>query len=505
MVDTEYGGTRVNGANENIWDTFWTIAAAISGLGLPGAILLLLIGYFVVFLRWICRDSSLAEAWQATKPARRLWLKIIAGTGIALFILNLPLGSIELIRYVLYVAAAVCVVSIFSRPLREATRLWYWRFWSAAGALILLFDGLLWAYCRSGGDAAGLESFLPFTELVLVGVGGFVFSRLAVERRDSLPKVVARLALCGLSLVVIEHASLQVSYFVSFRCHDFAGAEQLVENSFLPVSRSMREMVKTSAPHSIGTPKEEKVLKARPDFEEDLARVLAFFLGVAGFNAIFVTSSRHFGVRDAKRIPPLVRASAGTLASVPEIPEPVRRTVFFPNRRYRQGHSAQLFFFAVLGNLFVSAITTYSTARGGLPQFLFSFLAYSGMLLPPIVLGCRNGFRLAAYRARSSLHGVRILMHDPRYRPTRVKVRKPTLLQRLHHRITGAWIRHAVDKDGRRYSLLFAVCPGEEFPADLYQLRAGALNESLTGRQAYVAIPIEAAVVPPTLRDAAGG
>ena len=56
------------GSASNIWDTFWTIAAAISGLGLPGAVLLLLVGYFVAFLRWICRDSSLTESMRSTKP-----------------------------------------------------------------------------------------------------------------------------------------------------------------------------------------------------------------------------------------------------------------------------------------------------------------------------------------------------------------------------------------------------------------------------------------------------
>jgi hypothetical protein len=46
-----------------------------------------------------------------------------------------------------------------------------------------------------------------------------------------------------------------------------------------------------------------------------------------------------------------------------------------------------------------------------------------------------------------------------------------------------------VDSEGRLYSLMFGYCPRGEFPAHLYQLRSGALNESLTGRQAYVAIP----------------
>jgi len=48
---------------------------------LPGAVLLLLVCYFVVFLRWACRDSSFAEALRATQPGRRLWFKIIVGTG----------------------------------------------------------------------------------------------------------------------------------------------------------------------------------------------------------------------------------------------------------------------------------------------------------------------------------------------------------------------------------------------------------------------------------------
>ena len=201
-------------------------------------------------------------------------------------------------------------------------------------------------------------------------------------------------------------------------------------------------------------------------------------------------TSRRFGLRDAKSIPALVSlAPPDGMASVPEMPEPVRRPVFYPNRQYRRGHRATLLFFAIAGNLFVSAITTFSNSKGSMGHFLLSFVAYSGMLFPPIVLGCRNGFRLAAYRARSSLHGVRILMHNPSYVPLDVKVRRPTLLQRLQHRVTGAWIRHAVDKEGRLYSLMFGHCPHGEFPAHLYQLRAGPLNESLTGRQAYVAIP----------------
>ena len=36
---------------------------------------------------------------------------------------------------------------------------------------------------------------------------------------------------------------------------------------------------------------------------------------------------------------------------------------------------------------------------------------------------------------------------------------------------------------------MFGSCPHVEFAAQLYQLRSGPLNESLTGRQAYVAIP----------------
>jgi hypothetical protein len=171
------------------------------------------------------------------------------------------------------------------------------------------------------------------------------------------------------------------------------------------------------------------------------------------------------------------------------MPETVRGTVFFPNRAYRRGHRGLLLGAAVLGNLFVSAMTTFSTSKGSFGHFLLSFLAYSGMLLPTILLGCRNGFRLAAYRARSSLQGVRILMHNSGYVPLEVRVRKPTLLQLAQHRITGAWIRHAVDEDGRLYSLMFCHCPPGEFAAQLYRLRAGPLNESLTGRQAYVAVP----------------
>jgi hypothetical protein len=477
----------VNSGAENIWDTFWTIAAAVMGLGLPGAILLLCVCYFVVFLRWICRDSSFAEALRATKPGRRLWLKISVVTGAALFLLNLPLCSLELLRYGLYVASAVCVISIFSKNLREATRLSHWSFWLIAAGLGGFFDFLVWAYCASHAEAAGLESFLPFMELVLVGLGVTLFLHVPDNRRDSWRTISLRLGLCFVSLLVIEHSSLQLSYFLSYRSRDAKAAAQLEADAVFPVSGAMREMLQRSAPRPLLSPTEEKVMKKRVDFEGDLARVIAFFFGLAGFNAIFATTSRHFGVRDAKRIP--VQGHPEGLAAVPDVPEPVRRSVFFPNRRYRRGHGALLFFFAIVGNLFVSAITTFSTSKGGVGHFLLSFVAYSGMLFPPIALGCRNGFRLAAYRARSSLHGVRILMHNPAYVPVEVKVRRPTILQRIQHRITGAWIRHAVDAEGKLYSLMFGHCPRTEFPAMLYQLRSGALNESLTGRQAYVAIP----------------
>lgn len=464
------------------------IAAAVSGLGLPGAILLLFVGYFVVFLRWICRDSSFAEALRATKPGRRLWLKISGTAGIALFLLNLPVCSLNVLRYGVYVASAVCGISIFSKNLREATRLSHWAFWMMVAGASVLFDGLVWAYCLSGAEAAGLESFVPFLELVLVGAGVILYARVPENRRDSWRAVTARLACCVVALLVLEHASVEVSYFYTFRSRDPVAAERIAAEAFpFPVTPSMRDMVKRSPARASLSAEEEKVMKARVDFEEDLARVLAFFFGLAGFNAIFATTSRHFGVRHAKRIP--VQHTPEVLATAPDIPEPVRRTVFFPNRRYRRGHSALLFSFAILGNLFVSAITTFSTSKGSLGHFLLSFVAYSGMLLPPVALGCRNGFRLAAYRARASLHGVRILMNNSAYRPIDVVVRRPTILQRLQHRVTGAWIRHAVAGDGRLYSLLFAHCPPGEFPAQLYQLRSGPLNESLTGRQAYVAIP----------------
>jgi hypothetical protein len=414
----------------------------------------------------------------------------ILGTGIALFLLNLPLCSIELIRYALYVASVVCVISIFSKNLREATRLSHWGFWGISAALVFSFDLLIWVYCVSSAEAAGLESFLPFMELVLVGLGVLLFSRLPESRRDSRVSVSARLALCAVTIVAIEHSSVQLRYFFSYRYGNLANASQvLAESPYLPVSGTMRAMLQRSPAHAYQDSKEEKVMKRRVDFEEDLARVLAFFFGLAGFNAIFATTSRHFGLSDAKRMPPLVPVTPEGLASVPETAEPVRRAVFFPNRRYRRGHSAQLFFLATMGNLFVSSITTFSTAKGGLWQFALSFVAYSGMLFPPIALGCRNGFRLAAYRARSSLHGVLVLMHTPGYVPLEVKVRKPTLLQRLQHRITGAWIRHAEDGEGKIYSLMFGNCPRGEFSAQLYRLRSGPLNESLTGRQAYVAIP----------------
>jgi hypothetical protein len=482
----------VNTEAGNIWDTFWTIAAAVSGLGLPGAILLLLVGYFVVFLRWICRDSSFAEAWKATRPGRRLWAKVITGTGIALFLLNLPLCALEILRCGLLVASAVCVISIFSKSLRESTRLSHWQFWLMAGGLSCTFDGLLWLYCVLGREAAGLESFFPFMELVLVGLGTFLYFRVPNPGREAFPERALRLALCCVALLASEHSSSQLSYFLSYRAHDVQKAEQvLAESSPLPVSHAMRRMTTESPPRPLLPPDEEKVMKARVDFEEDLARVLAFFFGLVGFNAIAAVTSRNFGVRNAKSIPV---ALAPGLGSVPKIPEPIRHTVFFPDRQYRRGHGGMLFFFAILGNLFVSSITVFSTSRGNVWHFLLSFVVYSGMLLPPVALGCRNGFRLAAYRARSSLHAVRILMHNPSYRPLEVTVRKPTLLQRLQNKITGSWIRHAVDKDGKLYSLMFAHCPTGGFPAKLYQLRTGRLNESLTGRQAYVAIPHESAV-----------
>jgi hypothetical protein len=474
----------------NIWDAFWTVAAAISGLGLPGAILLLFVGYFVVFLRWICRDSSFAEALRATKPGRRLWLKIIAATGVALFVLNLPLCSLELFRYGLYVASSVCLISIFSKNLREATRLSHWRFWLLAAVLSSVFDILLFAYCESKAEAAGLESFLPFMELVLVGLGWFLFFRVPETGQDSAESIALRLGLCVISLAVLEHSSVQTSYFLFFRSGNMKQASQIeTENRYIPVYPAMHSMLDRSVPRASLGAAEDKVLKARPSFEQDLARVLAFFFGLAGFNAIFATVSRHFGIRNAKRIPPLVPVTLESLASVPEMPEPVRKSVFYPNRRYRKGHSAQLYFLAIVGNFLVSMITTFSASKGNFGQFALSFVAYSGMLYLPIRLGCRNGYRLAAYRARSSLHGVRILMHNHSYVPLDVMVRLPTTLQRIQHRITGAWVRHAVDKEGRQYSLMFGHCPNGEFPAQLYRLRSGPLNESLTGRQAYVAIP----------------
>lgn len=474
---------------DNIWDTFWGIAAAVSGLGLPGAIVLLLICYFVVFLRWICRDMSLAEAWRATKPGRRLWLKVISGTGLALFVLVLPLCSLYLFNYGLLVASAVCVGSIFSKSLRESSRLSHWHFWMIAAVLASLFDFLIWSYCASGARAAGLESFFPFVELLMAGFGYFLYMWVPELARDHPKAVALRLGFCVVALVMIEHSTTQMSYFLSFRSGDPARAEKiLAESPYFPVSAAMREMVTRLPPAPSPAPVEQRVARSRVDFEETLARVLAFFFGLASFNAIVAVSSRNFGVRSAKRIPSLVSPAPG-MGGVPEIPEPVRRSVFYPNRRYRRGHQALLLSLALAGSLIVSFLTVYSSARWGLGRFALSFLAYFGMLLPPILLGCKNGYRLAAYRARSSLRGLHILMHTPSYRPVEVTVRAPTLLQRVQHRITGAWIRHAVGKDGKLYSVMFGHCPSGEFPAQLYQLRSGTLNESFTGRQAFVAIP----------------
>jgi hypothetical protein len=475
-------------STENIWDTFWGIAAAVSGLGLPGAIVLLLICYFVVFLRWICRDSSFVEAWRATKPGRRLWVKVISGTGLALFLLVLPLCSLDLIGYGLLVASVVCVVSIFSKSLHDATRLSHWAFWLIAAGLTSIFDFLIWSYCASGAGAAGLESYFPFIQLLLVGFGYFFYQRVPEFANDHPRGVALRLVFCVISLVMVDHASAQMSYFLSVRTGDLPRSERVLADSpYFSVSSAMQEMLRRSPPSQLAA-KEEKVSRARVDFEEDLARVIAFFLGLAGFNAIVAVTSRQFGLRNAKSVP-LVAKLNPAAAPVPEMPEPVRRSVFFPNRRYRLGHGAMLLTLALAGNLFVSFITIYSTTKGNLAHFTLSFLAYSGMLFPPILLGCKNGFRLAAYRSRSSLRAVHILMHTPSYQPLEVTVRAPTLLQRLQHRITGAWIRHAVGKDGKLYSVMFGHCPTGEFPAHLYQLRSGPLNESLTGRQAYVAIP----------------
>jgi len=481
----------LNSASESIWDTFWTIAAAISGLGLPGAVVLLLICYFVAFLRWICRDSSLAESMRATKPGRRLWLKMTIGTGLALFLLNLPLCSLELLRYGFLVASVACLISVFSKSLRDASRLAHWPFWMLSCSFVCVFDLLVWVYCRSASDASGLESFFPFIELLLVGLGCFLYFRLPESRKENLPSVSLRIGLCMVTLLVMEHSSLQMSYFLTYRYGDAPKADNFVaESSYLPVSSALKGLVKRSPPRTPVPPNEEKVLRARVEFEEDVARVFAFFLGLAGINAIVAVSSRKFGLREAKSIPSLVSlAPADATMRVPEMPEPVRRSVFFPDRAYRRGHRASLFFFAILGNLFVSSITTFSTSKGDVWHFLLSFVMYSGLLFPPVILGCRNGFRLAAYRARSSLHGVKILMHNPAYHPVEVTVRPPTLLQLLQNRITGAWVRHAVDSEGHFYSLMFGHCPRGEFPAQLYQLRSGPLNESLTGRQAYVAIP----------------
>lgn len=475
------------GNTENIWDTFWGIAAAISGLGLPGAILLLLICYLVVFLRWICRDSSFAEALRATKPGRRLWVKVILGTGLALFALVLPLCSLDLAAYGLLVASVVCVVSAFSRSLREATKLSEWHFWLVAAGATTAFDGLLWAYCASGASAAGLESFFPFIELLLFLGGYFLYQRVPQPSRDRPREVALRLVFCIVALVMVDHSSAQISYFLSVRAGNLDHAEKIAsENPYFPVSQAMLTMLERS-PAKLIPNDEVKATRARVNFEQDLARVIAFFLGLAAFNSIVAVTSRNFGLRNAKKIPALVGGTG--LADVPEMPEPVRRSVFFPNRRYRRGHSAVLFTLALSGNLFVSFLTVYSTSRGNLAHFLLSFVAYSGMLLPPMVLGCKNGFRLSAYRARSSLRAVQVLMHTPGYKPVEVRVRRPTLLQRLQHRVTGAWIRHAEDQNGRLYSVMFGSCPSGDFPAQLYQLRSGPLNESLTGRQAYVAIP----------------
>lgn len=481
----------MNSLTTNIWDTFWAIAAGVSGLGLPGAMVLLLVGYFVVFLRWICRDSSFAEALRSTQPARRLWFKTIVGTGVALFVLNLPLCSLDLLRYAMMVASAVCVISIFSKSLRDSTPISQWPFWAITGALTGVLDALIWSYCELATDAAGLESFFPFMQLMLVGLGLWLFFRRRPEAKETARTISARVVLCVVSLVMVEHASVQMSYFLSYRSRaEKRAARVLAENPYVPVSQAMHEFLARAAPRPPQSAQEEKGMRARVDFEQNLARILAFFFGLAGFNAIAAVTSRKIGLSDAKKIPTLASLPPnGALSAVPEMPESVRRTVFFPNREYRRGHRGMLLAAALLGNLFVSAMTTFSTSKGSFGHFLLSFLAYSGMLLPTILLGCRNGFRLAAYRARSSLHGVRILMHNPAYVPLDVKVRKPTFLQLVQHRITGAWIRHAVDKDGRLYSLMFGHCPPGEFPAQLYRLRAGPLNESLTGRQAYVAVP----------------
>jgi hypothetical protein len=481
----------VNSITINIWDTFWTIAAAVSGLGLPGAVLLLLVGYFVVFLRWICRDSSFADALRATQPGRRIWFKTIAGTAAALFVLNLPLCSLDLVLYGLMVASAVCVISIFSKSLRDSTPLAEWPFWAITGVAAAVLDALIWAYCTLATDAAGLESFFPFMELLLFGGGLFLFFRKRSPPRENMRTVTARVLLCLWSLALVDHASVQMTYFFSYRARaEKRAARVLTENPYVPVSGAMRGLLARAAPRAPQSPAEEKGMRARVDFEQDLARILAFFFGLAGFNAIAAVTSRRFGLQDAKKLPSLASLPPhGNLSNVPEMPESVRHTVFYPNREYRRGHRGMLLTAAVLGNLFVSAITTYSSSKGSFGHFLLSVFAYSGMMFPPILLGCRNGFRLAAYRARSSLHGVRILMHNPAYVPIDVKVRKPTMLQLVQHRITGAWIRHAVDKDGRLYSLMFSHCPAGDFPAQLYRLRAGPLNESLTGRQAYVALP----------------
>lgn len=475
------------GNTENIWDTFWAIAAAISGLGLPGAIVLLLVCYLVVFLRWICRDSSLAEALRATQPGRRLWVKVILGTGVALFVLVLPLCSLDLVAYGLLVASVVCVVSAFSRSLRESTRLSQWPFWMVAAIATCVFDFVIWAYCASGASAGGLESFFPFMELVLFGGAYYFYQCLPEPTKDHPRKVALRLVFCIIALVMVDHSSAQISYFLSVRAGNFAEADRIrVENPYFPVSVAMQEILERSPPKVI-PPDERKATRARVVFEQDLARIIAFFLGLAGFNSIVAVTSRQFGLNSAKRIPSV--AGNGGLAEMPELPETVRQSIFFPNRRYRRGHSTLLFSLALAGNLFVSFLTVFSTSKGNIGHFLLSFLAYSGMLFPPLVLGLKNGFRLSAYRARSSLRAVQVLLHTRGYKPVDVTVLRPTLLQRLQHRITGSWIRHAEDKKGRRYSVMFGSCPRGEFPAHLYQLRSGPLNESLTGRQAYVAIP----------------